>query len=654
MFITARSRVALIGCVSLAASLLVPCAARAEPKPVSVDQLSFKTDAGKAVPWKDVAGAKATVVVFLSFDCPMSVSYLKPLGDLSKAYRDKGVNLIALCPCDDSAAQIAKQAKEYDLPFRVFRDNDFAVTQAMGATVTPQVFVLDAKGEVLYAGLIDDGYSKRLVQNRTSSQHYLHDAIDAILAGKSPTTAKTDPIGCRIIQTPKRGTSLEVTYRRDVQPIIQNRCQSCHRPGEVGPFSLMTYMSAVHWSDDIKEFTQNRKMPPWKPTGGKEFQLERRLTDKELQTIAKWVDNGCPEGDPKDAPPPKKFTKGWYLGEPDLVLTVPEEFVLGPTGPDQFRVFVIPTGLKEDKYVVAFEVRPGNPKIVHHTLNFFDATGNARKLEKEAQDKLKANPPGPNAVDVGPGFSSSMGIGFRPSAADLAKSKPPIGALGGWAPGILPKYLPEGIGYPLPASSDFVIQVHYHRDGRLEKDRTQVGLYFAKKPIEKSMLGLVVPGRFKPDPTFKGRFAAMGYIPAGDEHFVAHGALIAMEDCTMYTVMPHMHLLGKSVKITMTPPDGKAETLIEVADWDYNWQEQFLLKTPIKVKSGTRFDIEAVYDNSSKNPLNPSNPPVDVRFGEQTTNEMLFGFLGATKDHAGLISSVILQRPVTTQEPPKR
>ncbi len=249
-----------------------------------------------------------------------------------------------------------------------------------------------------------------------------------------------------------------------------------------------------------------------------------------------------------------------------------------------------------------------------------------------------------------------MGIGFRPSAADLAKGKPPIGALGGWAPGILPKYLPDGVGYPLPAGADFVIQVHYHRDGRLEKDRTQVGLYFAKKPIEKSMLGLVVTGRFKTDSKARGgRFSALGYIPAGDEHFVSHGATIAMEDCTMYTVMPHMHLLGKSVKITMTPPDGKPETLIEVADWDYNWQEQFLLRTPIHVKAGARFDIEAVFDNSSKNPLNPNNPPADVRFGEQTTNEMLFGFLGATKDHPpGLISSIIVQRPVLGQETPKR
>src|SRR5262249_19716655 len=164
--------------------------------------------------------------------------------------------------------------------------------------------------------------------------------------------------------------------------------------------------------------------------------------------------------------------------------------------------------------------------------------------------------------------------------------------------------------------------------------------YFAKKPIDHRMLGMIVPGRFKTDGNgtggVSGRFGAMGYIPAGDSHFIAKGAITAMEDCTLYTVMPHMHLLGKSVKITMTPPNGKPEVLIDIPEWDYNWQEQYQLKTPIHVKVGTRFEIEALYDNSDKNPNNPSSPPIDVRFGEQTTNEMLFGFLGGTKNAAGL------------------
>jgi peroxiredoxin len=618
-----------------------------EPK-TSINQVSLKGDAGKAVAWKDLAGDKATVVVFLSFDCPISNGYATPLAELADVYAKKGVKFVGICPCDDSAADIAKKAKEFKLPFPIFRDETLAATDALGATHTPQSFVLNAKGEVRYGGQIDDAYSKRLVRNKEVTQQYLKDALDAVLANKPVKVAKTDAIGCHIVRDLRRGTSSEVTYYRDVLPILQNRCQSCHRPGEVGPFSLMTYKQAVNWADDIKEYTVSHKMPPWKPTGGVAFEGERRLNDKELNTISKWVANGCPAGETQDAPPDKKFVDGWYLGKPDLILTPSEDFVLGPTGRDHFRVLVMPTHLTEDKYVVAVEVRPGNPRIVHHSLNFFDTTGNARKLEAEEQAKRKEHPPGPDGVDYGPGFSSSMGIGFRPSAADLLKGKAPVGALGGWAPGILPKYLPEGTGYLLPAGSDFVMQVHYHRDGKLERDRTQVGLYFAKKPVEKQMLGLVVPGRFKTDAKpAQGRFGGLGYIPAGDSHFIAHGATIALEDCTLYAVTPHMHLLGKSVKITMTPPDSKPQTLIDVGEWDYNWQEQYFLKEPIKVKQGTRFDIEAVFDNSVSNPNQHSNPPIDVRFGEQTTNEMLFGFLGATKDNSKSgLSWVITQRPV--------
>jgi len=635
-------RMALAAAIALTMSF----AARAEPKPASLEQLTFKPGGGKTVAWKDVAGSKATVVVFLSFDCPMSNNYCQPLSEMAKAYEAKGVKFVALCPCDEAAGEVARKAKEFALPFPVFKDEGYAVTEALGASHTPQVFVLDAKGSLRYSGQIDDGYTKRLVRAKETTKHYLKDALAAVVEGKEPKLAETNALGCHIVRDAKRGTSTEVTYYRDVMPIMQNRCQDCHRPGEVGPFSLMTYKQAVNWADDIKEYTHNRKMPPWKPSAGKDYSGNRRLSDAELTAIAKWVDNGCPEGEAKDAPVAKKFPQGWYLGKPDLVLTTNDDFVLGPTGKDHFRVMVMPTGLTEDKYVVAVEVRPGNPKIVHHSLNFFDATGNARKLSDEAQAKLKANPPPADAVDYGPGFSSSMGIGFRPSPADLLKGKMPIGALGGWAPGILPKYLPEGTGYLLPSGSDFVMQIHYHRNGKLERDRTQIGLYFAKKPIEKQMTGLVVTGRFKTEPNAKGRFGGLGYIPAGDSQFVAKGGLMVMEDCTVHTVMPHMHLLGKSVKITMTVPGGKPETIIDIPDWDYNWQEQYLLKESMKVKAGTRFDIEAVYDNSATNPNNPSTPPIDVRFGEQTTNEMLFGFLGATKDTTNGFAFFIMQRPV--------
>ncbi len=415
----------------------------------------------------------------------------------------------------------------------------------------------------------------------------------------------------------------------------------CHRPGEAGPFALLTYKQAVVWADDIKQYTASRAMPPWKPRGGLEFVGDRRMSAKEIDTLAKWADAGCPEGDPKDAPAPATFPDGWALGKPDLILEAPGDFVLGPTGKDVFRVFVLPTGLTEDRYVTAFQVRPANTRVVHHAVTFFDTTGAAMKSQALAQAaEKKAGRLG--EVDVGAGFTSGMLPGLRLNPADLFAARPPFGPLGGWAPGVVTRELPAGTGFLLPKGSDLVMQLHYHRNGKLEKDRTQIGLYFSKGAVERPMLGLAVPGKFKLDKKGDG----LGYIPAGERAFAARGSWYALEDCTAHFVMPHMHLLGKSVKITMTAPKGKAETVIDIPEWDYNWQEIYFLKTPLKVPAGTRFDIEAVFDNSAANPKNTSDPPVDVRFGEQTTDEMLFGFLGATKDRPkGGLPFVITQGP---------
>jgi hypothetical protein len=295
---------------------------------------------------------------------------------------------------------------------------------------------------------------------------------------------------------------------------------------------------------------------------------------------------------------------------------VPEEFQVGASGNDLFRCFVLPTNLTEDKYVTAVEVRPSNPRVVHHTLQYIDTSGQARKLEKREQDRKNKD----GEADRGPGYSSKMGIGFLPR-----------GGLSGWAPGNLPRYLPEGTGYFLPKKSDIIVQVHYHRNGLVEKDRTSIGLYFARKPVKTPYKGMVIAGGNR------GLRQFTFTIPAGEANFKLEGFIYVEQDCTLYSVMPHMHMVGKKIKVTMTPPDGKPETLVAINDWDYNWQETYMLKKPLRVKAGTRFDVEAYYDNSDKNPSNPFNPPQTIRFGEQTTNEMCFVFLGATSDKSGRI-----------------
>lgn len=579
----------------------------------------FVDPSGKAIDATGLFGKKATVVVFLSFDCPNSNNYAPTLIEFTKKFADQGVKFIGVAENELSADELKANVAEFKYSFPVFVDSKQVVADSFKAKTTPEAFVLDHNQVMRYRGRIDNMFSDRLKRNPSVTDHDLKNALEDVLAGKPVRTPVTKAVGCPIggrdavVKTPTA-----VTYHKDVAPILQKNCQVCHRPGEVGPFSLITYKQAVTWAEDIKTYTGNRKMPPWKPSAAEfAFHNDRRMSDAEIQTIASWVDGGQPEGDPKEAPKPVTYSDGWMLGKPDLVLTVNEDFHLGASGSDAFRCYVMPTNLPEDKYIVGFEIRPGNPRIVHHTLNFWDLTGKARELEKAA--KAKASP---EDRDRGPGYSAAMGVGFTSGKSPRADTTP-IGNFGGWAPGQVPRFLPEGTGYLLPKGADVIIQTHYHRNGKPETDRTQVGLYFAKKPVERPYQTITIPPK-----------QALGsfFIPAGKEDHKIDGTVYLQTDCTMHSVMPHMHLIGKSVKVSMTPPGGEKTTLVEIKEWDYNWQETYWFKEPLNLKAGTRLDIEAIFDNSSKNPNNPRNPPGLVMFGEQTTNEMLFGFCGVTSE----------------------
>jgi peroxiredoxin len=585
-----------------------------------VANLTFKDDKGKTYRLYELQDKKAIAIVFLSFECPVSKSYSEPLSEIAKEFEKFGVTLWGLTTNeDDTRADIAKQAKKFALAFPVFKDERLRAAEALKADITPELFVLDGNFVLRYRGRIDNMYSERLKKHAQVTEHNLRQTLAELVTGRPVSVPATRAVGCTI---PREDRPIakdgKVTYHRDVQPILQKHCQECHRPGEVGPFSLMTCKQAVNWAQDIKDYTKRREMPPWKVSAGIAFHNDRRLSDQEIKTLADWVDGGTPAGDPKDAPPPREFATGWRLGMPDLILSPEEDFLLGPSGKDVFRCFVMPTKLSEDKYVAAVELRPGNPQVVHHLLLFIDTKGQARKLETDAQDKEKNNPildehsGKPSKYDRGPGYARAMGVGFTPH-----------GGLTGWAPGYSPRLFPDGVGILLPKNADVVMQVHYHRNGRAEKDRTQIGLYFAKKKVERPyQTGAVTGG------SGKGPFRSFFSIPPGEERYRLDGDTWATADFTLISIMPHMHLLGKEIVLTMTPPDGKEQKLLAIKRWDYNWQEMYFLKEPIRVKTGTKFHVEAFYDNSANNPLNPFSPPRRVTLGEQTTNEMCFVFLG--------------------------
>jgi hypothetical protein len=408
-----------------------------------------------------------------------------------------------------------------------------------------------------------------------------------------------------------RGVNADVpTYHRDIAPILQRHCQECHRPGQVAPWPLMTYSQARKMAPFLANVTRDRQMPPWhaSTTEGGPFRDARVLSDAEISAIADWQKAGAPEGDPKDAPPPRQFESDWPLGTPDLVLKPAEAYKLPGEGPDEFRVFVIPSGLKEGKWIGAVDFRPGNPTVVHHVLAAIDTTGRARKMDE---------------ADPGPGYKTFAGFGTGPAGLPFI----PTGGLSGWAPGKAPRYLPAGVGRYLPAGSDVLLQVHYHKSGRPETDATSIALYFAKAPVDKLIRGAAVfpprPGPFR-RPDLK--------IPAGDSSYAINGTFTVPYDAHASAVIPHMHWLGKDFTLIAERPDGSKATLIRVDRWDFNWQDTYEFIDPVALPKGTTVRMVAHFDNSADNLANPSDPPVDVKWGEQTTDEMCIGFLQLTRD----------------------
>ena len=404
----------------------------------------------------------------------------------------------------------------------------------------------------------------------------------------------------------------EVTYTKDIAAILWKHCADCHRPGAVAPFSLLTYKDAAKRAEFLHEVTANREMPPWKPEPGHgEFHGARRLTDQELDLLAAWAKGGAKEGDQRDLPPAPTFPKEdiWRLGTPDVVLTLPQPFSVPASGPDIYRCFVIPTQIVEDKMVSAVEFRPGNRRVVHHALLFLDNLRQARA--KEAAHAKKE-------VDSQPGYPVYGGLG----------GILPTGDLGAWTPGITPRFLPADVGMPLKKGADVVLQIHYHPSGKDETDQSTLAIYFNKNAKAKSILGI---------PLVNFNLC----IPAGAERHRVTASFTLPADVDVVAIQPHMHTLGREVKVRAVLPDGAQQPLIWIRDWNFNWQDRYLYKEFVPLPRGTRLECEAFYDNSEKNPQNPNQPPREVRWGEATTEEMLlcpvYVVANRTEDYARLL-----------------
>ena len=501
---------------------------------------------------------------------------------------------------DLSDSEVRTHSRDFKLGLRIARDPLGSFARKIGATVTPEAFVLDDKGQVRYHGRIDDQFVARRVRNASPSGSELRDAIAAVLNGKEVANIHVAAVGCPIPEAPAAVAS--PTFTKDVASILQQNCQECHRPGQVGPFALETYEQARKRAADIATVAQDRAMPPWKasPHVGVKFKDARLLSEKDIATIVAWSEAGAPEGDPRDLPPPPKFPDDWQLGTPDLVVDTGTDFPIPASGGDIYRCFVIPTTLEKDQYVTAIEYRPGNRRVVHHLLTYVDVSGEARKRDQ---------------ADPGPGYSCFSGPG-----------EPIHGDLGGWAPGIQPSELPEGIGRSLPRGGDIIVQVHYHPNGKAETDRTRIGLHFARKPIRQTLHWAAAA-----DLEMK--------LPPGNSNVEIKAAWPIPIDLVAHAVTPHMHLLGHNISMSLKFPDGHEQDLIKIDDWDFNWQYSYFFEKPLDLPKGSVLNVVSHYDNSSSNPRNPNKPPKLVKWGEATTDEMCVGFIAVTKKGQDLTRS---------------
>jgi hypothetical protein len=336
-------------------------------------------------------------------------------------------------------------------------------------------------------------------------------------------------------------------------------------------------------------------MPPWKASRqvGVRFKHDRSLSGKDIATIVAWSEGGTPEGSRADLPPPRKFVDEWTMeGGPDLVVDIGTDYPVPAKGDDIYRCFVVPTSLPKDMYISGIEYRPGNPRVVHHVLAYVETNGEARKKDAE---------------DSAPGYMCFSGPGV-----DVQ------GDLGGWAPGSRPSILEDGIGRSLPRNADIVIQVHYHPSGKPEVDRTRIGLRFSRQPVRQ-----ILHWNGAANPDMK--------LPKGESNVEIKASWRVPVDVIAHAVAPHMHMLGRDMLMSVEFPDGRSQDLIKIDDWDFNWQSAYDLEQPIELPKGSVVKVVAHYDNSEANPRNPSKPPVDVAWGEATTDEMCIGFIALTK-----------------------
>ncbi|HEY1066520.1 MAG TPA: redoxin domain-containing protein [Pirellulales bacterium] len=539
-----------------------------------IDDFKLSDFQGQEVSLSGLADQRLVVVAFLGVECPLAKLYTTELVTLQKIYARHKVAFLAIdANRQDSTSEMAAFAKTHKLDFPFLKDVGNAVADKIGATRTPEVFVLDESRTVRYSGRVDDRWQVG-VQRKEPTRRDLVAAIDQLLAKRKVAVERTEPIGCLIGRTRQPDPNSKVTYSKEIVRIFQNRCIECHHEGDIAPFAMDTYTEAAGWADMIAEVVDNGTMPPWHASSEHgTFANDARLSAEEKAAILEWAAAGAPEGNPADMPPAKVYEKGWRIGQPDVVYEMAEKpFEIPATGEVPYQHFVIDPGFTEDKWVQAAECIPGNRGVVHHIILSVRTPGRNKDPKDVPSDWLCAT-----------------------------------------APGARPLILPEGYAKKIPAGARLIFQVHYTPNGSPQSDLSKVGLKFCDASTVKREVGTQKAGN--------NRFT----IPANADAHVVEATEVIKRDSMLLVMFPHMHLRGKSFRYEAQFPDGRKQVLLDVPEYHFDWQNAYIPTDPILLPTGTVMHCRAVFDNSKDNPNNP-DPSKAVTWGDQTWEEMMIGY----------------------------
>lgn len=543
-----------------------------------IEDLTFTDLAGKKGKLSDYSKHKALVISLRTVGCPLSKKYSPRIESIAKEFTKKNIAFLYVNVGEaDTAAAMKAEQKKYGLTQRYVVDKKRVFAKTLAGMRTTDVFVLDSSRTLIYRGAIDDQYGIGFARDK-ASRHHLKEALDHVLTGESLEFPATSAPGCELGVKVQTTPTAKPTWHNRISRIVQQNCMECHRAGENAPFSLESLKDVKANRAMIKRVIGNKTMPPWfadKKVG--DFANDKSLSAADRKAMIDWIDGGCAKGDKADKMVKRNWYKGWRLGRPSAVISLPEAFEVPAEGTVPYKYSRVSTHFAEDKWIRSIEIRPGATEAVHHVLVFL-------RYPKEH-----------------PRFRDQPRVrgGLR-------------GYFAGMVPGQSTMEFPKGTAKFLPKGAQIIFQIHYTTNGAKAKDRTKMGLYFNDgKPKHEFHTRAMAQTRFQIPPG------------AGNHKVVAETRL--RKKVRLFGFNPHMHVRGKAFKYEIVKEDGSTQMLLNVPRYDFNWQLNYKLRKPLDLPAGTRLRATAWFDNSKANPANP-DPSKAVRFGEQTWDEMMIGY----------------------------